>query len=103
MRVNFDKTKFMIFHKEKDSTVGNVRECVVMGPTIERVFEVKYLGLLLDPHLNFNRHFDYVISKVSSRIKYIVGVKGHLSVQAMCSMLKTLYNRLMYRYLDSEY
>jgi hypothetical protein len=87
MRVNFEKTKFMILHKEKDPTVGNVRECAVLGRTIERVFEFKYLGLLLDPHLNFNEHFDYVISKVSSRIKYIMGVKRHLSVQVICSML----------------
>jgi hypothetical protein len=87
MKVNFDKTKFMIFHKEKDSTVGNVRECVVLGRTIERVFEFRYLGLLLDPHLNFNKHFEYVISKVSSRIKYIMGVKRHLSTKAMCNMI----------------
>jgi ribonuclease P/MRP protein subunit RPP40 len=64
MKVNFDETKLMIFHKEKDSTVGAVRDCVVLGQTIERVFEFKYLGLLLDPHLNFNKHFDYVMSKV---------------------------------------
>jgi ribonuclease P/MRP protein subunit RPP40 len=56
MRANFDKTKFMIFHKEKASTVGNVSECVILGRTMGRVFEFKYLGLLLDPHLNFNKH-----------------------------------------------
>jgi hypothetical protein len=37
MKVNFEKTKLMIFHKEKDSTVGNVRECVVLGRTVESV------------------------------------------------------------------
>jgi hypothetical protein len=87
MLVNFEKTKFMLFHKEKDATVGEVRPCTVNGKVIQRVFEFKYLGLLLDPHLNFNLHFDNVLLKVASRLKYILGVKRHLSCQAMCNML----------------
>jgi hypothetical protein len=49
MKESFDKTKFVIFHKEKDSSVGNVRDSVVLGRKIERVFEFRYLGLLFDP------------------------------------------------------
>jgi hypothetical protein len=87
MKVNFDKTKCMIFHKEKDGTVCDVRPCVVNGNLIERVFVFKYLGLLLDPHLNFNLHFEYVSTKVSGRLKYILGVKRYLSCQAMSHMV----------------
>jgi hypothetical protein len=94
MLVNFGKTKLMFFHKEKDPIVGEVRACTVRGNMIERVFEFKYLGLLLDPHLNFNLHFEYVSSKVASRIKYILGVKRYLSCQAMCNMLNAYVHSL---------
>jgi hypothetical protein len=87
MVVNFCKTKFMLFHKEKDSSVGEVRPCTVNGKVIDRVYEFKYLGLLLDNHLNFNLHFESVLSKVASRLKYILGIKRYLSCHAMCNML----------------
>jgi hypothetical protein len=87
MKVNFEKTKFMFFHKEKDATVGEVRHCIVNGNIIQRVFVFTYLSVLLDPHLNFNLHFEYVSSKVSGRLKYIIGVKRHMSCQAMCHMV----------------
>jgi hypothetical protein len=87
MVVNFGKTKFMLFHKEKDSSVGEVRPCTVNGKVIDRVYEFKYRGLLLDTRLNFNLHFESVLSKVASRLKYILGIKRYLSCHAMCNML----------------
>jgi hypothetical protein len=96
MLVNFDKTKLMLFHKEKDSSVGEVRPCTVNGKVIERVYEFKYLGLLLDPQLNFNLHFDSVLSEVASRLKHILGIKRYLSCQAMCNML----NAYVHSYTD---
>jgi hypothetical protein len=77
----------------KINIVGEIRPCTANGNVIERVYEFKYLGLLLDPHLNFNLHFDSVLSKVSSRL---LGIKRHLSCQAMCSMI----NAYVHSYTD---
>jgi hypothetical protein len=84
-KISYDKTKFMIFHKAKGSTVAKVRESVYLGRTLKRVFEFRYIGLLLYTKLNFNKHCFYVISKVFSRIKYIKVVKRHPIVHVMCS------------------
>jgi hypothetical protein len=64
MKENFDKTKFMIFHKEKYPSVGNVRDSDVVGRKIERVFEFRYLGLLLDPTYVKDCMYDYVKSNL---------------------------------------
>jgi hypothetical protein len=91
LRMNFDKTKYMIFHKEKDRTLQpaeNFRvECE--GQIIKRVFEFKYLGLIFDPHMNFCLHYDSVLNKVVSRLKYLRGIKRFLSAHVMKIMLNS--------------
>jgi hypothetical protein len=85
--VNFDKTKFMIFHNERCKIKEDVRLFDINNIIIERVFSIKYLSLYLDPSLTFKDHFDYVLSKICQRIKFLHGVKRYLNQQAMCSMV----------------
>lgn len=37
--------------------------------TFEKVKEIKYLGVIIDENLNFKKHCDYVLKKMSK--KYI--------------------------------
>lgn len=87
MYVNFDKTKYMILCKNRDPTLEKVKQFRVKEHDIERVFSFKYLGIIIDPALNFNLHLDLVLSKISSRVKFILGVKRYLNVQAMKAMV----------------
>jgi len=79
MLINYSKTKCMYFHKSKDNTIKNdkcnINAIEFNGNSIERVFSFKYLGVMLDPCLNFKDHYDIVMSKMSGRIKYIRGFK----------------------------
>ena len=38
--------------------------------TIERVDKFKYLGVILDPHLSWCEHIDYVLSTISKHRSY---------------------------------
>jgi hypothetical protein len=91
LRMNFDKTKYMIFHKEKDRTLQSSENFRVKceGQLIERVFEFKYLGFIFDPHMNFCLHYDSVLKKVVSRLKYLRGIKRFLSFRVMKIMLNS--------------
>jgi len=68
--INFDKTKLMVFHKEKDLSIRHekVEKVDVYGNQIERIFEFKDLGLIFDPHMKFYKHFEAVQQNISQRL-----------------------------------
>jgi len=56
-----DKTDAVLFRGRSQPDVNPV---VRVGRTYVRMApSIKYLGLMLDSHLNFNRHFTYVSDK----------------------------------------
>jgi hypothetical protein len=89
LQMNFEKTKFMVFHKEKDRTLSPsyVYSLECDGQVIDRVYGFKYLGLILDPHMTFHLHYESVLKKVISRLKYLRGVKRFVSAQNVCILI----------------
>jgi hypothetical protein len=64
VNINFDKTNFMIFHKERDrSCSSDINKITVRNENIDGVFSFKYLGLWFDPNLNFTIHYNSVLKK----------------------------------------
>jgi hypothetical protein len=97
VNVNFDKTNFMVFHKERDRTSSSdISKITVRNKCIDRVFSFKYLGLWFDPHLNFNFHYNSVLKKVVGRIKFMRGIKRYLTPQVM----KTMLNAYIHSVID---
>jgi hypothetical protein len=97
VNVNFDKTKFMVFHKERDrNSSSDISKITVRNDCIGRVFSFKYLGLWFDPHLNFTFHYNSVLKKVVGRIKYLRGIKRYLTPQVM----KTMLNAYIHSVID---
>jgi hypothetical protein len=66
VNVNFEKTNFMIFHKERDlsSESISIDKSKLRNHCIDRFFSFKYLGLWFESHLNFNVHYNSVSKKV---------------------------------------
>ena len=54
-----------------------------LGETLIKKSEsVKYLGLILDENLNFERHVEYVIGKANAELnKVYVMIKGRCGLQ----------------------
>jgi hypothetical protein len=64
VNINFDKTNFMIFHKERVGTCSSdINKISVRNESIDREFSFEYLGLWFDPHLNFTIHYNSVLKK----------------------------------------
>lgn len=53
---------------------------------IECVDNIKYLGILLDENLNFNKHVDYICKKVSSKVVLLHGIKNRLKTEDSITM-----------------
>ena len=49
---------------------------------IKKVQHYKYLGVIIDAHLNFNEHVDKILIKVSKRIGALGKIRGNLTVGA---------------------
>jgi hypothetical protein len=91
MKINPDKTKFMIFHP-RSSTETESSKCIKIYDTkIETVQIFKYLGVWLDTKLSFNHHFDVVNKKVYGRAQLINRNKKYFTYKD----LKSIYDSLV--------
>ena len=59
------------------------------GNEVELVNEFKYLGIIFDSLLNFNSHFDSVVSRVSSAIGCLLYIKRYLSLHTFKILLSS--------------
>jgi hypothetical protein len=73
--INFEKTKYIIFHKTQNKLADNLPELSCYSNTIERVHEFRYLGVIFDSNLTFNEHFENVYSRVSSAVGCLMQIK----------------------------
>ena len=65
LTLNIGKTKYMILHRQR-KRLQPCREKIRIGTNeIERVYEIKFLGMMLDEHLLFKSHVNLVLRKVS--------------------------------------
>ena len=69
LRINVDKTKFMILHgsrqKVKINKINNI-ELKLTDQTIKQVKEAKYLGIIFDQTLSFKTQTKTILKKHGS-------------------------------------
>ena len=68
LTLNFGKTKYKIFHNKKDAkTIRGVQKFKlnVNKRCIKQVTEFKYLGIIFDNKLNWQKHIEYLCVKLS--------------------------------------
>jgi hypothetical protein len=92
LTANYSKTNYIIFTKKRINFNFNIK---MGGQILERVSEVKYLGVTLDKDLNWNKHLETVKSKIS-RGSYII---SKLRYYTNLNTLKTIYYSLIYPHL----
>ena len=95
LALNLSKTKYMHFHDprrllERELTVS------LFGTAIEEVNEFCYLGVILDSHLTWKRHVEFLCKKISSVIGVLFRVRDELPLYA----LKLLYFGLVHSHLS---
>lgn len=66
LKLNIDKTKWMVINKkELKNTHANIQ---IGKEKIERVQQIKYLGIILDEKLTLHKQIEEIIKKVAIKV-----------------------------------
>lgn len=86
LKLNVAKTKYMIIGNKKTKDMQNT--LFINNSPIERVTEMKYLGIQIDEKLNFSKNCEHMEKKVAKKIGFM---------QRSCKYVKRQYKITVYR------
>lgn len=89
LKLNVTKTKMMII-KNRNRNLDIVDNVKIGGENIDRVVQFKYLGCVIDQHLTFSEHFQYITNKVAKKVNILSRMSGHLSSWTKLTVYKTI-------------
>ena len=87
LKLNISKTKYMIISSANARADVNIS---IDGETLERVREIKYLGVIIDDKLTFKSHIDNIIKKVAKKYGIMCRLKNELTVTSKIQLYKSL-------------
>ena len=90
LTLNAKKTNYMIFGLRAKLKEIHHHELHFGRTLIDRVQSVKYLGITLDPVLNFNKHAEGIFRKIVFKIYQLAFLKDCMSNQVRLKMYKTM-------------
>ena len=92
LSINTEKSKFIIIGNQKMIFNVNSNEINVKinNVHLQRVENIKYLGIIIDQNLNFKQHVKYIQNKMSKKVYFLNRVSKHLSSYAKLIVYKTI-------------
>ena len=93
LSLNTKKTVYQIYNNSRTSVKIDVK---LNNDPIEAAETVKYLGVIIDPHLKWNSHIDHLTMTISRNIGIINRAKFFLDSK----LLSLLYNSLVFPYIN---
>ncbi len=96
LKINIDKTKCMILANRGivenylQNDIHNL-SLNINQQNLEVVTQYKYLGIIIDNELKFEKHIDYLCKKISKKIGFLARVGRCLSLQTR----KIIYNTIV--------
>lgn len=91
LKVNIDKCKWMILGKKNKLKKIILTDHVKLNnQTLEKVAEIKYLGVILDEQLTFKQYVVYIVKKVAKKINFLRRISKNLSMFARLTIYKTI-------------
>ena len=91
LTLNENKTKYMFFHRRQQS-VPNLEAVHLGSSIIERVDNIKFLGLVIDENLSWVLHTNHVAKILSKFAAILFKIRCQLNKAA----LNLVYNALVY-------
>ena len=90
LSLNCSKTQFVIFGTRQSCARVTFDHISYENNTIARASKVKYLGMQLDPLLNFCEHVDYIERKTIGKVKLLGCLNEILTKDTLLMLYKTL-------------
>lgn len=92
LALNPTKTKFMLFGTVNQ--LNKIKPCTgcvtIMGQPIERVYEARNLGLIMDAELRFHKHVTECIRNCYYRLKILYKARPYLSEELRVLLVESL-------------
>ena len=97
LSLNIKKTNYIIFHPYQKHINFNIRIKAYDSRTktlfdLERKDHVKYLGVIIDQHLSWKHHINYIALKISRNIGIISRLRHFVPLKTLLS----IYNSLIF-------
>ena len=96
LSLNINKTNYIIFHSQNKPINNISHKLVIDNVEIQQKSHVKFLGIFLDEHLNWNKQYDHIQSNISRTIGIMYKLKDILPLKALI----LLYNSFILSYLS---
>lgn len=90
LKMNADKTKYMIIRSIRKELNGNIVLKCRDGTEIGRVEIMKYLGIIIDDRLRFKDHCNYMLKKIGKKISFLNRIGKFISMYARCTVYKSI-------------
>lgn len=92
LKLNITKTKGMIIGKKshREAFLSSNLELKLCGQRVEIVEEMKYLGVVIDNTLKFNKNIDYVCKKIAKKIGMLRRVSWYLTIRTRKLVFNTI-------------
>ena len=84
LSLNIDKTNYIIFIRSNKQM--NDLNVLIKGIPIQRVFTTKFLGVLLDSHLNWKDQLTYIGSKLSKCCGILLKARRYLQKKSLINL-----------------
>jgi len=89
LKLKLDKTTFMILHSRYDKTIPDNLNLQCNGEIINRVYEYKYLGVIIDSNMLFNKHFESVQDRFNSAIGALMKIRRCLKYNVLAMVISS--------------
>lgn len=90
LKMNAEKTKFMIVRSSRKELKGNIVLKCLDESVIERVETIKYLGIMIYDKLRFKDHCDYMLKKTGKKSSFLNRIGNYISTYTRCIVYKTI-------------
>lgn len=88
--LNINKTKFMLVRDVRASVLSENCDIKIDIDKIENVNVIKYLGVMIDKHLNFREHVNYITKKISKKINFLFRIGDSVSALTRIIIYKSI-------------
>ncbi len=96
LSLNVKKTKMMLIgSRQRLRQVPNL-SVSLNGQRVENMSQFKYLGMIIDNHLIFDKHIDFIIDKSTNKLGMLYKTRGLFNLETA----KMLYNALILPHFD---
>lgn len=79
LKLNAEKTKYMIVRSSRKEVKGQIKIVCMNGVVLERVEVIKYLGVMIDSRLTFAEHCDYMLKKIGKKTSFLNRIGQYLT------------------------